>query len=447
MRAISRKVISCILAAALMLGMCPAMSLVVAAEETESNIFYNRTFEEDIELGTSPERANGNGSTISLETEESGNKYAKIVKADNANDANFQVTLEKNPLSSVVIEIDLSYTGTLIPASLYYTDKDSNSDGLRKNANLIDVTVDGKVTVGNNKTELTTLSKGEWTRFGFVINLDNNTADVYVNGTQTQTGVALASEGFSKLGFVRLATNSAATYKGCDLAFDNFRIYEGSALRDWDEDSLRVFYNRTYDEGMDIVCSIGSYNANGNTVVKKTVDDNTFVSIVKGTNSADANFSANIDETVTNLVTEIDLTYFSDNVVPATLYFSDDSQAGWQNRTDTTLASVDADGKVTVKGQEIATLTMGQWVKFGFVIDLSTKTCTAVFVDGEQKATDISLGGAEQSTLGFRRVISSSDAADAGKEICFDNFRIYEGTEIRDLKGVNPSEMQDPLQS
>ena len=120
MRAISRKVISCILAAALMLGMCPAMALFVAAAETESNIFYNRTFEEDIELGTSPERANGNGSTISLETEESGNKYTKIVKADNANDANFQVTLEKNPLSSVVIEIDLSYTGTLIPASLYY---------------------------------------------------------------------------------------------------------------------------------------------------------------------------------------------------------------------------------------------------------------------------------------------------------------------------------------
>lgn len=447
MRAISRKVISCILAAALMLGMCPAMSLYVAAEETESNIFYNRTFEEDIELGTSPERANGNGSTISLETEESGNKYAKIVKADNANDANFQVTLEKNPLSNVVIEIDLSYTGTLIPASLYYTNKDSNSDGLRKNANLIDITDDGKVTVGNNKTELTTLSKGQWTRFGFVINLDNNTADVYVNGTQAQTGVALASEGFSKLGFVRLATNGAATYKGCDLAFDNFRIYEGSALRDWDEDSLRVFYNRTYDEGKDIVCSISQVNVNGNTVVAKTVDNNTFVSIVKGTNTNNASFQANIDETVTNLVTEIDLTYFSDNVVPASLYFSDDSQAGWQNRTDTTLANVDADGKVTVKGQEIATLTKGQWVKFGFVIDLSTKTCTAVFVDGEQKATDISLGGTAQSKLGFMRVLASSDAADAGKEICFDNFRIYEGTEIRDLKGVNPSEMQDPVQS
>lgn len=149
------------------------MTLFAAAEEPESSIFYNRTFEEDIALGTPPERASGNGSTISLETEESGNKYVKIVKADNANDANFQVTLEQNPLGSVVIEIDLSYTGTLIPASLYYTNKDSNADGLRENANLIDITADGKVTVGYGKTELTTLPKGQWTRFGFVINLDN----------------------------------------------------------------------------------------------------------------------------------------------------------------------------------------------------------------------------------------------------------------------------------
>lgn len=446
-KAISRKVISCILAAALMLGMCPAMTLFAAAEEPESSIFYNRTFEEDIALGTSPERASGNGSTISLETEESGNKYVKIVKADNANDANFQVTLEKNPLSSVVVEIDLSYTGTLIPASLYYTNKDSNADGLRKNANLIDITADGKVTVGSGKTELTTLSKGQWTRFGFVINLDNNTADVYVNGTKTQTGVALAAEGFGKLGFVRLMTGSAAYLKGCDLAFDNFRIYAGSALKDWKEDSLRVFYNRTYDEGKDIDCSISQINANGNTVVAKTVDDNTFVSMVKVASSNNASFQANIDETVTNLVTEIDLTYYSDNVVPASLYFSNDSQAGWQSRVDTSLADVDADGKVTVKGQEITTLTKGQWVKLGFVIDLSTKTCTAVFVDGEQKATDIALGGPAQSMLGFMRVLISSDAVDAGKEICLDNFRIYEGTGIRDLKGENPSEMQDPVQS
>lgn len=446
-KAISRKVISCILAAALMLGMCPAMTLFAAAEEPESSIFYNRTFEEDIALGTPPERASGNGSTISLETEESGNKYVKIVKADNANDANFQVTLEQNPLGSVVIEIDLSYTGTLIPASLYYTNKDSNADGLRENANLIDITADGKVTVGYGKTELTTLPKGQWTRFGFVINLDNNTADVYVNGTQTQTGVAMATEGFGKLGFVRLMTGSAAYLQGCDLAFDNFRIYAGSALRDWDEESLRVFYNRTYDEGKDIDCSISQVNANGNTVVAKTVNDNTFVSMVKVASSNNASFQANIDETVTNLVTEIDLTYYSDNVVPASLYFSNDSQAGWQSRVDTPLADVDADGKVTVQGREITTLTKGQWVKLGFVIDLSTKTCTAVFVDGEQKATDIALDGPAQSMLGFMRVLISNDAADAGKEICLDNFRIYEGTEIRDLKGVNPSEMQDPVQS
>ena len=442
-KAISRKVISCILAAALMLGMCPAMTLFAAAEETESSIFYNRTFEEDIALGTSPEGAYGNGSTISLETEESGNKYVKIVKADNTNDANFTVMLKKNPLSSVVVEIDLSYTGTLIPTSLYYTNKDSNADGQRKNANLIDITADGKVTVGSGKTELTTLSRGQWTRFGFVINLENNTADVYVNGTKTQTGVALAAEGFGKLGFVRLMTGSAAYLKGCDLAFDNFRIYAGSALRDWDEDSLRVFYNRTYDEGKDITCSIGSFTANGNAIEAKTADDNTFVSITKSTNSANAYFQTSIDETVTKLVTEIDLAYFTDQVVPANLYFSDDSQAGWQSRIDTQLVAVDANGKVTVKGQEIATLTKGQWMKLGFVFDLSTKTCTAVFVDGEQKAADIALGGPVQSKLGFMRVMISGDAADAGKEICFDNFRIYEGTKLRDLKGVNPSDKSE----
>lgn len=192
-----------------------------------------------------------------------------------------------------------------------------------------------------------------------------------------------------------------------------------------------VFYNRDYNEnGAAVSDAVGKAVPKTNKIeLASEKDGNQYIKMTKtepGTD--DCFYDVSFSTTATRIVAEISLSY-DDVLKGSNLQYKD------KEGKNSTVLAIAPSGELTVNKQQAAKLKKGAWTDVALALDVAANTCD-VYISGKKVLSGIGYGGAAQNSMAILRVYMGKD--DVGAGLSFDNFRIYEGTQPRDLKGQQP---------
>ena len=206
-------------------------------------VVYNRTYDEAGKtpfdnLGINNKEVNTillKSENIEVDGAETVNNYIQLKMNDDASNVpdNYLEPSFEWMAKQIVAEISLRKEPGLGVASskvmyVYYT-----AAGTRSFADLLSINSEGVVTIAGAGTRVATLSDTEWTHFSLIIDIESVTVDVSVNGTQVAADKKFnGSSDFSYMNSFRIYCNAGAANAGRALAIDNFRLYEGTHVRD-----------------------------------------------------------------------------------------------------------------------------------------------------------------------------------------------------------------------
>lgn len=200
-----------------------------------------------------------------------------------------------------------------------------------------------------------------------------------------------------------------------------------------------VIYNRTYDEvGKGIADNGGTAVAKSNKIgLAEDSGGNKFIRIETADSaSEDCYFETNFSTLSTSIVVELSVS--TENGFNGNLQYKD------KNRKDGTLLNF-KDFTVKSCDKEIATLKKGVFTDFKLVIDIIDKTVDVyvgdkLVLEKGKYSTNSELSGIQL----MRLYIPKQNSAVA----MLDNFKVYEGDKVRDIKDEQPSaEVSQPVSS
>ena len=221
----ANKLLSCILVIAMLLSLVTANITVFAADEIGTAIFYNRTYDEADKGVFDGGSAMPKSNTIEPKKDSSGNQFINITMANSITEDGFFEVPIANATRYIVMEISLS--GDKISASGNIQFKDaSRADGV-----LAKIDNSGNVTSAGSDKSMGKLKKGSWLNLAFIVDTQNMTYSSYANGKQIDKNVPVSGSATGMI-LMRIYISNSETNAGKDLFIDNFRLYEGNALRD-----------------------------------------------------------------------------------------------------------------------------------------------------------------------------------------------------------------------
>ena len=194
----------------------------------------------------------------------------------------------------------------------------------------------------------------------------------------------------------------------------------------------KVFYNRNYNGGA-VFSGVDAYPKSNSILAMKDDDGNQYIQIKMSDNpTEDAFFQITIEEPTRYMVFEMDLSKTTDG---AGMMWQYKDLAGNSNY----LVNVGRDGVVTTHagGAEIGTIAAGEWNKITAAVDFSENTAT-YYYNGEPVVENEAFDPSFDSIDFFRAYVGKGDP---GGDILIDNFKIYEGTEPREIEPEDRDKM------
>ncbi len=192
------------------------------------------------------------------------------------------------------------------------------------------------------------------------------------------------------------------------------------------ENINKVFYYGNYNDADAGISAGMGVAAKSNSITHEFEGENGFVKIAVTGDVDDCYAEASLKSTQVNkMVVELDLSTTS--VAPAGNMQYKDNTA---DRKTGSLFNISKDGEVLIDGKSAGKLAPGEWLKLGFLFDLSTFKSVA-YVNGE-KFGEYSLGQTAND-LSIMRMYISKNADNVGKDLLVDNFAVYGGDAFRDV--------------
>lgn len=213
------------------------------------------------------------------------------------------------------------------------------------------------------------------------------------------------------------------------LADDGKSLSDG--YDDTKEPGTQIMYNRTYDEsGMDVFSGLLKFPKSNILSVYTDENKNNSLHLAYPKNaSEDGYFEVTLASDKTFLVTELSLSTTTSEPAGIKLEFKDEDRKG--------ASFFSISGKKIICGEkEIGTVKKDEWTKIAICANFAKNTCS-IYINGELKAENYKFAGSGFKNIILMRVYGGS--ANAGKDILVDNFRIYEGKQVRELNGAQPS--------
>ena len=205
--------------------------------EGDPTIYYETDHENSTYDDSKHLYGNAKAYSLSIEQEDSGNKYFKLLRDGSTCRLEPQLTDGVSIANELIVEIDLkpdSVQGTVSTSSDYYAYLQYKYNG-SNNVNLFFIYNNNEIKLKDNmnSTTVATLTEGTWTKLRFVINPTSNSADVYVYDETTSTYIKKATNSNLKPitsgnpTYMRLNVQGDAVR---NLYVDNFKIYQGASV-------------------------------------------------------------------------------------------------------------------------------------------------------------------------------------------------------------------------
>ena len=246
------RALSLLLVAAMLLS-CFVIAGSAADDEAEEEedpeadlaVIYNRTYDE---AGMGPfdgsTPSNKGIHTISAQYEETGeedsngqpitNTFIQMAMSEEAegfDDCYFEPTF-KTYATQIVIEVSLRMEEGKAFSAGNLQFKFYDSAGARVEGTVFTFDNKGVVKLSNG-TQLAQLSADEWTDIAVILDAETRAASAYVNGEQVTEGtISMAENVYSYMTSMRLYLSRGTSNVGSVFNFDNYRVYEGTHIRD-----------------------------------------------------------------------------------------------------------------------------------------------------------------------------------------------------------------------
>ena len=190
-----------------------------------------------------------------------------------------------------------------------------------------------------------------------------------------------------------------------------------------------IFYNRTYDEeGVDGFANLVHEQKSNQIIIDEEKDGNKYIHMISADPTTEDFFiDVNMPNPTRFIMIETSLAQQKPGV-KVNLDFKDPTRA------DAGICRVDESGNVISNGSgdTIGQLKDDEWLDLAFALDLENMTFST-YVDGELVEEDQKVGGSTTNEMILIRWYIGPQGN--GSDLMVDNFRVYEGTEPRDISG------------
>lgn len=275
-----------------------------------------------------------------------------------------------------------------------------------------------------------------------IFDLANKRYDVYIDG------MCKATDWYIKGTVPSAATSAVFSFTGNDedtateAYLDNLYVYSGTHIISRDNLPVSkynvnvterneieegavgktVYINRNYDEGSGDYAGMTVYVSKNNKItVEEEANGNKYFNMNRIV-SEDCLFDINTNGGSDKMMIEMDVS--SDKPSNTSIYFRDTAGVNCY------LMSLDSTGQLSYNdGTVLAKLKEGKWTNVGFALDFETKKLN-VYIDKRAVLKNMGFPSSAVVDMSFFRVqMLSADESN----FKLDNFKIYDGTEFRDL--------------
>lgn len=406
---------------ALILALAFVFPTAFAEETNETAVYYNRTYQ-----GGNPflgVTVSNKTNFITCETESDANKYISLLMNDNPDsDCYLQYAFKQETADKMIFEISLS-VGDICP--VFYL---RLSDATDKRIYLMNVDESGAVSVLGS--HIADLKKGRWTDFAFAVDFSKHTVQPYVNGKKEGRALDVNAE-FEKIARI-LTYMDKKSAANSSLFIDNFKIYSGDEITDIgvDEEDKKavypvnktegeagslIYYNRAYgEEGMTDFAGV-TVSAKKHEIAVSKEGDNSFIK-ASLTGSGDCFLKWTVPESAGRF-----LCVEADFLV---------TKLGAKIRPFQGIVNVKADGTLVYIpwSMNIGKIEENKWFNLALCFDMQSGACD-IYVDRKLVYEGASYSGTFEY---FSSYFADKSADD--QHIYIDNYKIYEGKQIRDIK-------------
>lgn len=306
--------------------------------------------------------------------------------------------LESTPSRASVTTYDYKEVGGIAPGKSIHIDMVFNMAGKKYS-----VYVNGSLAVANWFIKGTVPSSVQSVEFNFTGTSNEIPAEVYLNNLYAYGGSSVLAE--SKL--PKMAYNT-----------------ESVEFTEVPEDAVgsKIYINRSFDEGTGDFAGIRVVVSNNNKIVVSEEDNgNKYLSVTRNAPDDCLFLVSPEDGGSEKMMLEFDVSTNKAGDIP--IYIRDSAN------TSLTLARLDAAGQLMFNGTTLlAKLRPGKWVNIVCALDFETQKMSVV-ADGREIIKNQGFPAKITNFNNLRVQPSSSDSVN----INFDNLKIYDGTQLRDL--------------
>ena len=354
----------------------------------------------------------------------------------NISRADIKFTVPAEVQGDFVVSFDILAVGTGFSGNVNIVSQDKNfSPLLFRDENTI---------TAHNKKRLSAINQDKMTNVKLVVKPGVKKYDVYVNGVN-QVYNWYAS-GMSITGISELIFSFSAPKNGNAVVLDNINVTSGTSLRQkypvsaYNDEVLEiaeqkpigdhVFLNNDFTTGQ----LMNEKSKDNIMEIYKEADGNDCFHMKKiNTNDMFADQSIDGNE-YRAFVLEIDLKLIDMKTNINFLQFSGNGK--WS--TNVTLQN----GAVMLCGREVGKVVQSEWRTFGFAVDLDNELINAYY-NGKLVMEDVPFATPIGGPIALTRLRASGNANVC--DILIDNYKIYEGTEPREL--VEKELVKDPTKT
>lgn len=391
------------------------------AQKYGKKIFYNRTYQggNPFENITVASKSNN----IVCKEESGGNKYILLEANENpTEDCYLQYAFKEQVSDETVFEISVKGTDNMGKFNLRL------SDSTDKRIYLMNIDSSGSVRFEGG--ESASLKKDKWTKFAFAVNFEKHTMQIYIDSKKKGKVVNL-DQTFTKPSRILtyMATDSAAK---STVSIDDFKIYEASEPTDigvsqQDETVIvpvykadgdctnEIYYNRSYsEEGMDPFAGV-SVSKKKQQIAICQKDENSYIGVDLIENG-DCFLKWNIADGADRFIT-----------VSADFYIT---KLGAKIRPFQSFCEIRPDGSVVYLpwSAKVGKIKENEWFNIAFSFDRKNGACD-MYLDGERVAEALAYSGDLNSFTSY-----FADKTADNQSIYIDNYKIYAGKQIREIK-------------
>ncbi|MBR3934758.1 MAG: discoidin domain-containing protein [Clostridia bacterium] len=293
---------------------------------------------------------------------------------------------------------------------------------------------------------------GKNVHIDMAFNMVSKKYSVYVNGSIAVSDWFIKGTVPTSIQSVEFNFNGTSSEIPAEIYLNNLYAYSGNSVLDKaklpktpynaeageftevPEDAVgnKIYLNRTFDEGTGDFAGLRVVVSNNNKIaVSEEHNGNKYLSVNRYAPDDCLFLASPEDNGSEKMMLEFDVSTNSPGDIP--IYIRDSSN------TSLTLARLDAAGQLMFNGTTLlAKLRPGKWVNIVCALDFETKK-VSIFADGREI---IKNQGFPAKIINFNNLRVQPSSADS-VNINFDNLKIYDGTQVRDLTKTEEFEQSE----